>query len=86
MESAYFGLISVSEDGRTEDYRALNRSQCSFCRHKFDGSGACTAFPEGIPTEILLNRLIHTAPATGDGNVLFEAKEGVPADLTFLPM
>ena len=46
-------------------------SQCVRCAHKFIGKPGCSAFPEGIPREILSNEHDHREPSPGDHGVQF---------------
>jgi hypothetical protein len=43
---------------------------CRFCKHlqNFIGEARCTAFPEGIPEEILSGKTIHKKPLPGQEN------------------
>ena len=48
------------------------QSQCTACTHlerEEEAQQQCEAFPEGIPTEIWLNEVAHTAPYPGDHGV-----------------
>lgn len=52
---------------------------CLWCRHSNIRPGeteyldyTCTAFPEGIPDEILDNRFDHRRPLEGDHGIQFE--------------
>lgn len=55
-------------------------SQCGFCRHYVSvldrppgSSGpACSAFPDGIPEELLRNRADHRQPFPDDHGVRWE--------------
>jgi hypothetical protein len=49
---------------------------CSVCTHLTTDlrEAKCTAFPGGIPTEILLSKADHRKPFPGDGGVTFEPK------------
>lgn len=54
---------------------------CRACRH-FQGL-TCTAFPRGIPSEIMGGRVSHDQPYQGDSGIQWElneawAKERVP--------
>lgn len=49
---------------------------CMGCRHLQMGTFTCKAYPEGIPTAILLNSLDHRFPAAGDNGVRYELKPG----------
>ena len=58
----------------------ITRPQCRKCRHDKTGvdgqvgKSVCTAFPDGVPLEILLNRHDHRKPYQGDNGLRFEAK------------
>lgn len=41
--------------------------QCSSCKWWIDGTSKCVAFPDGIPHDILFNRVSHKKPYKGDG-------------------
>lgn len=54
--------------------------QCAHCIH-FDDSNPgsiprCTAFPDGIPGYIILNRWDHREHVPGDNGILFTPREG----------
>ncbi|HEY0009670.1 MAG TPA: hypothetical protein VGB55_13160 [Tepidisphaeraceae bacterium] len=58
-------------------------TQCDRCRHLITGTFRCTAFPAGIPIEILApdveaDRLAadHRQPFPGDQGIRFEARPG----------
>lgn len=53
---------------------------CIFCKHLCDGATRCTAFPEGIPDDILFGIHDHRNPYEGDNGVLFELKPGGEAE------
>lgn len=56
--------------------------QCAFRRHfnsKNRAEETCTAFPEGIPADILANRFDHTAPYPDDAGIRFEGKDEIRA-------
>jgi hypothetical protein len=47
--------------------------QCFNCRHLAEGAPMhCSAFPNGIPMEILLNQVDHKKPYEGDNGIRFE--------------
>jgi hypothetical protein len=47
---------------------------CTFCKHWDVAPGRkCKAFPAGIPMEIWMGEVGHSAPYPGDNGVLFEA-------------
>ncbi len=51
-------------------------SQCLDCKNykgrRPDGSLTCSAYPEGIPEDILWNRHDHTKHFDGDNGIKFE--------------
>ena len=60
--------------------RPIYVHQCALCRHltpnEPTGRGrTCTAFPQGIPQEILQNRFDHRKPYPGDHGIRFQAEE-----------
>ena len=68
-------------------------AQCSKCKHLYDGPGviddevygrrwACSAFPDGIPYEIILAGTQHNKPYRGDNGIVFE--EAGPRDRSIL--
>jgi len=54
----------------------LKLSQCAYCVHKDKSGATCTAFPDGIPEDILDNEVIHDKPYPGDHGVLYEQCPG----------
>lgn len=70
-------------------------SQCVYCTRRGETSGQiCTAFPGGIPDEILTNDYDHREPwidpatnkpgdvgLTGDDSLLFDPLETTPEDV-----
>lgn len=51
------------------------KPQCNSCIHR-GLRGECTAFPQGIPDDILFNRSDHRKPFPGDHGIQFELKPG----------
>ena len=45
---------------------------CPSCIH-FRGL-TCTAFPDGIPLEIVVGKVVHTTPYQGDHGIQYSAK------------
>ena len=55
---------------------------CIACRHLQEAVNMrdafrCTAFPKGIPAEIIEEYADHRLPFVGDGGIRFEAKSAV---------
>jgi len=53
---------------------------CVFCRHLSEDSTRCSAFPDGIPDEILFEGHDHRFPLDGDRGIRFELKPGEDAN------
>lgn len=49
----------------------LTVAPCATCKHKRQGA-TCTAFPNGIPIDILDGRNQHQRPYPGDHGIQFE--------------
>lgn len=49
-----------------------NPPACWTCVHKHSGAATCTAFPGGIPREILDGTNQHREPYPGDNGVQYE--------------
>jgi hypothetical protein len=55
------------------DANDLRVSPCLSCVHKHTTGATCTAFPTGIPDDILMRRYDHRTPYPGDQGVQYEA-------------
>jgi len=53
---------------------AVKHPQCSTCKHMVPRTLTCTAYPNGIPSEILDNKVLHTKPYPGDQGIQYEKK------------
>lgn len=47
---------------------------CGSCTHQGENPFTCDAFPDGIPTEILIGEVDHTTPYKGDRGIQFSRK------------
>jgi len=47
---------------------------CHTCIHQIDlvDMDVCTAFPEGIPTEFRVGKVLHTKPYPGDHGIQYD--------------
>lgn len=64
-------------------------SQCMVCAHfnaAITTTNVCSAFPEGIPTTILLNKTDHRRPVAGDHGIQWTLDPTVPASLAHHPL
>ena len=52
----------------------LGYPQCHYCRHT-NHDGTCSAFPDGVPSEILANEFDHRKPFPGDNGIRFKGAE-----------
>ena len=51
------------------------KPQCLQCKHWILSGSRCNAFPDGIPSDFLLNVLDHRFPIEGDHGVIFSPTE-----------
>lgn len=59
-------------------------SQCAYCEHADDSGAiplACTAFPGGIPDEVLRNQVDHRGPVPGDQGIRFQFRRDLKPDV-----
>ena len=49
---------------------------CHQCVHQHSNPFNCSAFPEGIPKEILVGDIVHTEPYPGDQGIRYKRKDG----------
>jgi hypothetical protein len=54
----------------------VSSPQCHGCRNYHVGTLNCTAFPNGIPQDILLDRFDHKNPFPGDKGIRWMPKKG----------
>ena len=59
-----------------QDEDELRASPCLSCRQKSPTGATCTAFPAGIPDDILLARHDHRTPYRGDHGIRYEFVDG----------
>lgn len=53
---------------------------CMLCARYDWATGGCEAYPDGIPSEILLGALDHRVPQPGDHGLQFVPLEGTSPD------
>jgi len=66
---------------RAQDYFGyqpgdVQLSACAYCVHN-QGKGTCSAFPNGIPDDILTMKNDHLQSVEGDQGIRFESEPGV---------
>lgn len=49
---------------------------CHQCVHQHENPFNCAAFPDGIPSEIIVGDFIHTVPYPGDHGIQYRRKDG----------
>jgi ATP-dependent DNA helicase PIF1 len=76
----YKKLGFIKEDKKKDSINGIDDKmlpasllQCARCKHVIS-KGACTAFPNGIPLLLLLNKHDHKKPFPGDKGIVFEEK------------
>ncbi len=69
-----FGTGSLSDDNAPV-FEVVEGGICHQCIHYRPETVTCAAFPEGIPSVILLGKFIHTKPFPGDHEIRFEPKK-----------
>lgn len=50
----------------------LRVSQCTFCSHRGPDGTRCTAYPDGIPVELLYNEHDHRCEFPGDNGMRYQ--------------
>ena len=61
-------------DSKRWDELKLFTSQCNDCLFYY-GSGKCSAYPEGIPEDVLKNHTWHNRELPGDHGIQYLKKE-----------
>lgn len=65
----------MADDKFTSKDTEITFSQYSFCKHwLFKPGPYCRVFPDGIPAEILDNKVIHTKTYKGGNGIQFERR------------
>lgn len=56
---------------------------CYWCRHfrRHVIGETCSAFPNGIPEELISDQVLHTGSVDGDGGLRFELGDDIPQHL-----
>lgn len=52
----------------------ITPSQCNSCKHWYEGTMSCTAYPAGIPIGIISDKVSHKKPIAGDNGIHWEPK------------
>ena len=68
-----------------EDIQDNYVTQCFYCTHLERGD-VCSAFPNGIPQEIMNNLVVHQFPYLNDNNIKFHARNKKYAVVKFKPL
>lgn len=55
-------------------------TMCSMCVYRNEDRVTCTAFPDGIPADILAGDVDHRQEVTGDNGIRFELHPLAPPD------
>lgn len=64
------GAIVIEEE---EEEETTIISQCLDCKHFIDDTKfTCKAFPDGIPDDLVFNKVSHKKPYEGDKGIQFE--------------
>jgi len=59
-------------------------SQCSFCRHRHK-LDTCDAFPDGISSDVMKNKVLHNKSIEGDNGLLYRPKDPRHKKIQFIP-
>lgn len=76
----YWMNLQADPDGTAPVAYSTAEPQCDDCRHYW-GAFRCAAFPDGIPPDIIINRVSHRRAWPGtpshptDNGIRFEANE-----------
>ena len=65
-------LISAYGEGIIGDALIDMSIQCLACKNLNNNMTTCKAFPDGIPTKILIGKFDHTKSFRNDKGILFE--------------
>jgi hypothetical protein len=66
-------ILSKGFVERFEGDSTVTDSQCVSCSHWL-GHSTCEAYPQGIPMNILVNRVSHKESQPGDQGIMWSAK------------
>jgi len=70
-------IVPAYGDGVVGDTIIAMSVQCLSCRHLHNNMTTCKAFPDGIPSKILLGRWDHIESFKNDNGIRFEKVEGL---------
>ena len=68
------GTGSLSDDNAPV-FEVVQGGICDRCLHYKADTVSCTAFPEGVPSVILVGQFNHMTPFPGDHGIRFEPKK-----------
>ncbi len=54
--------------------------KCTFCKHFQVRDWSCTAFPKGVPDDLVFGDVSHDEPYPGDHGIRFELNPDLDAD------
>lgn len=77
--------ISLTERWKTDEIPDSAISQCSLCMNRLEND-TCKAFPNGIPREIKINKVIHSSSVDGDNGIVFEPIREEYREIKFAPL
>lgn len=55
-------------------------SMCTFCQRRLESPSGCSAFPQGVPTEILSGAVDHRGAVEGDQGKQFVEQDDLDAE------
>jgi len=56
-------------------YITIDQGKCNKCVHVYANGITCAAFPDGIPSEILIGEFDHSSAYPDDGGIRFKKRK-----------